>query len=115
MIGVSAIVSEITERLEAEAAARLLASVVESSDSAILSRDLDGTVRSWNPAAERMLGYGAQEMIGHSIAPMWSEDRELFEGMQATLEAGERVGRFEARARRRDGVVIDVSVTASRL
>ncbi len=115
VIGVSAIVSDITERLEAEAAARLLASVVESSDSAILSRDLDGTVRSWNPSAERMLGYGAQEMIGHSIAPMWSEDRELFEGMQATLEAGERVGRFEARARRRDGVVIDVSVTASRL
>ncbi len=111
--GVASIVRDITERRAAEDDARLLASVVESSDDAIVARDLDGTVRSWNPAAERVLGYAAGEMIGRSTAPLWREDRERFEQMQKRLAAGERVPTFEARVVRGDGEVIDVSVTAS--
>lgn len=111
----SAFLREIGERREAEAARRLLASVVDGSDDAIVARDLDGTVRSWNAGAERVLGYPAADMIGRSIAPVWREDRLLFERMQARLAAGERVPSFDARAVRGDGTVIDVSVTASPL
>lgn len=114
MTGVSAIARDITERRAGETTARLLADIVKSSDDAIISRDLEGTVRSWNPAAERILGYTAQQMVGRSTtAPVWRADRERFEQMQSMLAAGETVPPFEARAVRGDETIIDVSVTAS--
>ena len=82
----------------------LLAAIVESSDDAIVSKTLDGIVTSWNPAAERLFGYAAAEMIGRPISLLAPAGRE--DEMPAILERirrGERVDHFETVRRRKDG------------
>jgi PAS domain S-box-containing protein len=95
-------------------AASWLAAIVESSDDAIVSKTLDGTITSWNPAAERLFGYTAEEVIGHPISILAPPDRE--NEMPANLERirrGERVERYETVRRRKDGSLVDVSLTVS--
>jgi PAS domain S-box-containing protein len=95
-------------------AAAWLAAIVESSDDAIVSKTLDGTITSWNPAAQRLFGYAADEVVGRPISILAAPDRE--NEMPAILERiqrGERVQRYETIRRRKDGNLVDVSLTVS--
>ena len=91
-----------------------LAALVESSFDAILSKGLDGTITSWNAAAERMYGYPAAEVIGRSIELIIPPDRfDELRAMDAQLARGERVAPFETVRLTRDGRRIDVQLTMS--
>jgi PAS domain S-box-containing protein len=111
---VLASVIDITERRRVEEANRHFAAVIESSDDAIVSKDLNGVIRSWNKAAERIFGYTAEEMIGQSIWVLLPPDRsEEEKEILSRLRRGERVDHFETVRVRKDGQQIDVSVTIS--
>ncbi len=105
---------DITATKSAEKAQRLLVAIVESSDDAIVSKDLNGIVTSWNPAAEKTFGYSAQEMIGRPITtiipPELQEDEQR---ILATIARGERIDHFETIRMTKDGERIDVSLTIS--
>ena len=92
----------------------LYEAIVDSSDDAIVSKDLHGIVKSWNNAAERMFGYFAEEMIDQSITKLLPPDRPDEETLiLSRLQRGERVDHFETKRRRKDGSLIDVSLTIS--
>jgi PAS domain S-box-containing protein len=94
--------------------ARRLAAIVESSDDAIVSKDLSGVVLSWNQAAERMFGYTAEEMIGSSIRRIIPDDRQSEEDkVLASIRAGRRVDHFETVRKGRDGRLVPISLTVS--
>jgi PAS domain S-box-containing protein len=94
--------------------ARLLASIVESSDDAIISKSLDSVIRSWNAAAERLFGYSAQEAIGRHISLVIPPERIAEEDhIIASLKAGQRIEHFETERQRQDGQRILVSLTVS--
>jgi two-component system cell cycle sensor histidine kinase/response regulator CckA len=94
----------------------LLASIVASSDDAIVSKTLDGLVTSWNRGAERIFGYTAAEMIGQPIIRLFPPDRVEEEAdIIARLQRGETVKRYETVRRHKSGALIDVSVTVSPL
>jgi PAS domain S-box-containing protein len=91
-----------------------LAAIVESSEDAIVSKSLEGIITSWNPAAERLFGYAAAEAVGRPISMLAPPGRES--EMVAILERirrGEKVEHFETVRRRKDGVLIDISLTVS--
>jgi PAS domain S-box-containing protein len=91
-----------------------LAAIVESSDDAIVSETRDGTITSWNAAAQKVFGYCPEEVIGRPISILAAPDRE--NEMPAILEhigRGERVARYETVRRRKDGSLVDVSLTVS--
>jgi PAS domain S-box-containing protein len=93
---------------------RELAAIVESSDDAILSKDLDGTIRSWNAGAERLYGYSRDEAIGRPItmlAPPHLKDE--ISRIIEQIRRGERVDHFETLRRRKDGREVYVSLTVS--
>jgi PAS domain S-box-containing protein len=93
---------------------RHLAQVVESSEDAIVSKDLDGTIRSWNRAAARMFGYTAAEAVGRSIRMIIPADRQAEEdAVSDRIRTGEAVGHFETIRQRKDGTLIPVSLTVS--
>jgi PAS domain S-box-containing protein len=95
-------------------AARHLAKVVEYSDDAIVSKDLNSTIISWNRAAERMFGYTEAEAIGRSIRMIIPDDRQSEEDtVLARIRAGETVDHYETLRRRKDGTLIWVSLTVS--
>jgi PAS domain S-box-containing protein len=92
----------------------LLAAIVDSSDDAIISKNLDGIVTSWNPAAERLFGYAAREMIGSSILRLIPPDRTDEEKMIiARIRANQRVDHYETIRLRKTGLPVEVSVTMS--
>jgi PAS domain S-box-containing protein len=94
--------------------ARLLASIVESSDDAIISKSLDGTIQSWNTAAERLFGYTADQAIGRHISLVIPPERIAEEDdLIANLKAGKQIEHFETERRRSDGELIPVSLTIS--
>ena len=94
--------------------ARLLASIVESSNDAIVSKTLDGIIQSWNAAAERLFGYTAEEAIGKHISLVIPPERMAEEDqIIASLKAGKRIEHFETERMRRDGQHIFVSLTIS--
>ena len=93
---------------------RWLASIVESSDDAIVSKDLDGIITSWNRGAERVFGYTADEAIGKPITIVIPEDRQSEEHeILARVRRGERLDNFETARRRKHGSLIAVSLTIS--
>ena len=93
-----------------------LAAIVESSDDAIVSKDLNGTIRSWNRAAELMFGYRADEIVGKSVLTIIPEDRQYEEPLiLGKIRRGERVGHYDTVRRRKDGSLIDVSLSVSPL
>jgi PAS domain S-box-containing protein len=96
------------------AGSKLLASIVDSSYDAIMSKTLDGVITTWNKAAERIYGYSAEEAIGHPISLMMLPDRadEMVEVLDR-IRSGERVGPYETMRRRKDGVTIAISLTVS--
>jgi PAS domain S-box-containing protein len=90
--------------------------VVEFSDDAIVSKDLDGIITSWNRAAERMFGYTAEEAVGRSIRMILPADRQSEEDMVlAKIRAGERIDHYETIRQRKDGSLISISLTVSPL
>ena len=94
--------------------ARLLASIVESSDDAIISKSLDGTIQTWNAAAERLFGYTSEEAVGRHISLVIPPDRIVEEDhIIATLKAGARIEHFETERIRKNGQRILVSLTVS--
>jgi PAS domain S-box-containing protein len=105
---------DITDRNIAEEVSDRLAAVIRSSDDAIISKDLNGTVMSWNPAAERMFGYAAREVIGRSIRIIIPADRQAEEDeVLRRLCRGEAIDHFETVRRRKDGSEIHISLTVS--
>lgn len=93
---------------------RHLAAIVESSDDAIISKDLNSVITSWNKAAERIFGYTAEEAIGQPITILIPADRVDEEGpIIARVRMGERVDHFETVRLRRDGELVDVALTIS--
>ena len=105
---------DITEQKLREAAVLEGEAIVDSSFDAIVGRTTGGLITSWNAAAERMFGYGAEDMIGTSVARLMPrEDRDVFEHINASLRNGEAVAPFEAVRMRRDGTQIDVETTVS--
>ncbi len=105
---------DITPRKLAEQNANLLASIVESSDDAIVSKNLDTIIMSWNAGAERLFGYKAAEVIGKSVAILIPPDRQQEEpDILDRLKRGERVEHFETIRVRKDGSLVNVSLTIS--
>jgi len=95
-------------------AEQYLAAIVQNAEDAILSKDLNSIVTHWNPAAARIFGYAADEMIGQSIMrivppELAGEESEIV----SRIRLGERLDHFETKRRRKDGTVIDVSLTVS--
>ncbi len=90
------------------------ATIAQSSDDAIIGQDLDGIVTSWNPAAEEMYGYTAEEMIGKSISVVFPPDRQdELPMILSKINRGEQIRHYETKRRRKDGHIFDVSVTVS--
>lgn len=98
----------------AEEKSAVLAAIVETSDDAIISKNLNSIITSWNASAERIFGYTADEMIGQSILKLIPDDRIQEEPqILKRLKSGERVDHFETKRLRKDKKLIDVSLTIS--
>lgn len=121
LIGAVNTLVDITERSDAEQRAResdaryrSLAAIVESSDDAILSKDLNGIIRSWNAGAERLFGYKAEETIGKPVTMLMPLDRQDEEpGILSRIRRGERVDHYETIRQRKDGSLVEISLTVS--
>jgi PAS domain S-box-containing protein len=106
--------NDVTERRRAAAATQLLAAIVDSSDDAIISKNLDGVITSWNKGAERIFGYTAEEAVGRHITLIIPEERREEETeFLGRLKRGERVEHFRTVRRRKDGEFLDISLTIS--
>ncbi len=105
---------DITERRQGETTRAHLAALVNSSDDAILSIDVDGRIQSWNRAAEELFGYVAQEAIGNPVTFLIPQDRQAEEPriLQRIL-SGERINHYETVRRHKDGKLLDVALTNS--
>jgi PAS domain S-box-containing protein len=107
---------KLTEAALSESEQRLhwLASIVDSSDEVIVSKNLDGIITSWNKGAERVFGYTAEEAIGQPITIVIPEDRQSEEHEILTrIRRGERIDHFETVRRRKDGSLVAISLTVS--
>jgi PAS domain S-box-containing protein len=108
------IIQDISDRKRAEVALSRLAAVIEYSDDAIITKTLDSIITTWNPGAERVFGYRAEEVIGKPITiliPPQHVDEEP--GIIDRLRRGERIDHYETVRRRKDGSLINVSLTVS--
>jgi PAS domain S-box-containing protein len=114
VLGAVLVFQDVSARREAEAARAFLASIVDSSEDAIITKDLDGTVTSWNAAAERVFGYSAAEAIGQPITLIVPHDRRDKEAMiLRRLREGDRIEHFETERLRKNGDVVQISLTVS--
>jgi PAS domain S-box-containing protein len=105
---------EAEQRRLAERASLQLASIVESSDDAIISKDLNGVITTWNKGAERLFGYTADEAVGRSVTMLIPADHLHEEpGILRRIRAGERIEHYETERLRKDGNRIDISLTVS--
>jgi two-component system CheB/CheR fusion protein len=114
IVGVVLVFRDVTERRRAQRAQSMIAAIVESSDDAIISKDLEGRIRTWNVGAERLFGYREEEVIGRSITLLIPADHGDEETMiLKRIRKGERVDHYETVRVRKDGRRIDVSLTVS--
>ena len=114
LIGAVNLLVDITDRKRAEQATLQLASIVESSDDAIVSKDLSGTIMSWNRGAERLFGYTAEEAIGQPVTMLIPEDRiEEEPDILQRIRRGQRIDHYETVRRRKDGSLANISLTVS--
>jgi PAS domain S-box-containing protein len=105
---------DVTERKQADETNALLAAIVESSDDAIISKDLSSTILSWNSGAERIFGYTAAEAIGRSVTMLMPADRVNEEpAILERIRRGALVNHYETVRRRKDGTLLDISLTVS--
>ena len=105
---------DITERKRAEETVQRLAAIVESSNDAIVSKDLNGIITSWNKGAERLFGYTAAEIVGKPVTiliPPERHDEELV--ILERIRRGEPIDHYETLRRRKDGTLVDISLTVS--
>ena len=108
------ILRDITERKQAEETRERLSLIVNSSDDAIISKTLNGTITAWNRGAEKLFGYAAAEMVGKPMLSLLPRERIAEEAdILARIGHGESVEHFETVRVRKDGTAIDVSVTIS--
>lgn len=111
MLGV---VQDITERKKESAATQYLAAIVESSEDAIVSKNLEGIVTSWNAGAERLFGYSAAEIVGKPVTLLIPPGKQHEEpGIIGRIRAGERIDHYETVRLHKNGKLIDVSLTVS--
>jgi PAS domain S-box-containing protein len=107
-------VHDITERTREEELRARLASVIESSDDAIVTKTLEGVITTWNKGAERLFGHTAEEVIGKPVTILMPPDRVNEEpGILARLKRGERIEHYETVRVRKDGTLLDISLTVS--
>src|SRR5688572_29706336 len=109
VVGAVNMLVDLSERSHAEQVGQLLASIVESSDDAIISSDLTGRIVSWNPGAERLFGYTAEEVVGKSVASLFPADLRNEE--RAILERvgrGGQVETYDTVRRHKDGSLVDI-------
>jgi PAS domain S-box-containing protein len=114
IIGASKVARDLTAKREADRTSATLAAIILGSDDAIISKTLDGIVTSWNPAAERLYGFTADEMVGQSIlriipVQLYFEEEHIL----SKIRAGERIEHFETTRMRKDGKIVHVSLTVS--
>ena len=114
VVGAINVFRDVTDWKLAEQASRRLAAIVETSDDAIISKDLNGIIRSWNRAAEELFGYTAEEAVGKSITLLIPPDRQDEEpGILERIRRGERIDHYETVRQRKDGSLLDISLTVS--
>jgi PAS domain S-box-containing protein len=114
VIGASKIARDISDRKRAEAETRRLVAVIASSDDAIITKNLDGIITSWNPAAERMFGYTPQEAVGRSVRMLIPAELQGEEDtVLAKIRAGEVIDHYETIRLRKDGGLLSISLTVS--
>lgn len=107
---------DITARKNAVELQQRLGAIVESSDDAIIAKDLDGTILSWNHGAERVFGYRAEEVIGKNISILAAPDRvNEIPDVLARLRQGERVDHYKTKRKTKDGRILTISLTVSPL
>ena len=106
--------TDIDSQKAAEQASQRLAAIVESSDDAIVGKDLNGIITSWNKGAERIFGYTVEEVLGRPVEILIPEERRQEEpGILERIRRGERVDHYETIRRRKDGRLINLSLTIS--
>lgn len=114
LIGAVNMLVDLTALAIADEAAQRFAAIVESSDDAILAKDLNGTIISWNPGAERLFGYTATEAVGKPVAMLIPLDRHNEEPeILSRIRRGERIDHYETIRRRKDGSLIEISLCVS--
>ena len=112
--GLRAKIESAPEGLLPGSAEQILRSIVENSDDAIITKDLDGIISSWNKSAERIFGYAAEEVIGKPVTILIPPERHDEEpGILVRLRRGERIDHYETVRRRKDGTSIYISLTVS--
>src|SRR6185369_12629787 len=112
--GIHAVVRDLGELKRVEEARLRLAAIVESSDDAIIAKDLQGIITDWNSGAQRIFGYAAEEVIGRSVTLLIPPERMEEEALiLSKLRKGERIDHFETVRVRKDGKRIDISLTTS--
>jgi PAS domain S-box-containing protein len=105
---------ELEQRRRAELDTRRLAAIVESSDDAILAKDLEGVITSWNQGAERLFGYTSDEVVGKPVTILIPEDRHDEEPtILARIRRGEHIDHYETIRQRKDGSLVEISLTVS--
>ncbi|HEX7862795.1 MAG TPA: PAS domain S-box protein [Verrucomicrobiae bacterium] len=114
VLGMIGVLQDVSERRTAEQLRSRLAAVVESSDDAIISMNLDTVITTWNKGAEKMFGYSAEETVGQSINKLLPSDRQHEEGIIiGRIVNGEQVEHYETIRTRKDGKLLDVSLSVS--
>jgi two-component system CheB/CheR fusion protein len=114
VVGFTKVMRDDTERVHGENVAAQLASIVMSSDDAIISKDLKGIIQTWNRGAERLFGYSTEEAIGKSVTLIIPPDRQDEEPrILDRLRRGESVDHYETVRQHKDGSLLDISLTVS--
>ncbi len=116
LFGVVLVFRNVTEERKAQQAAARLAAIVQQSEDAIISKTLEGIIKTWNAGAEHIFGYTRDEVVGKSLALLIPEDRLTEEvDILKQLKEGKRIDHYETVRRRKDGVLIDVAFSVSPL
>ncbi len=114
IIGASEVARDISDRLHADELRVRLAAIVESSDDAIVSKDLNGIITSWNKAAARLFGWEAEEIVGRSVLTIIPDALHVEEHeILRKLRAGERIDHYETQRLHKNGHLVEVSLTVS--
>lgn len=114
MIGALNMLVDLSSQKTRDASEQMLSAIVESSEDAIISKDVNGIIRSWNKGAERLFGYSEQETIGKPVTMLIPEDRQNEEpSIIERIRNGERVDHYETVRVRKDGTPVPISLTVS--